>query len=227
MHTLGKSSDKSRLPVFIHAALDERGLSASEFRVFCHVARRAGNGVCFASVPNMAAVCQLHPQTIRDALKNLTNLSMIGVTHRPGQSSEYKIIPESEWQPYRKEYPTEKDTGVSVSVGTPTKPMEGDPTEKDVDEVNPSEVTPFKLLHEEAASVSKPSKAQSDDEWILGLENDPAYQGIEVKREHAKMIRWCSTNRKQPTRRRFVNWLNRADRKLTSNSTKPNHAEGF
>lgn len=30
------------------------------------------------------------------------------------------------------------------------------------------------------------------------------------------MVRWCEANRKHPTRRRLVNWLNRCDRPLVA-----------
>lgn len=52
----------------------------------------------------------------------------------------------------------------------------------------------------------------SDSEWLAGLSSNPAYQGIDVPREHAKMVTWCQANKKPATRRRFVNWLNRVDR---------------
>lgn len=58
------------------------------------------------------------------------------------------------------------------------------------------------------ASKKKPL---SDDEWIQSLSMDSAYTGLDVPREHAKMVRWCETNGKQPSRKRLVNWLNRAE----------------
>jgi hypothetical protein len=54
-----------------------------------------------------------------------------------------------------------------------------------------------------------------DSEWIEQLCNDPAYQGIEVKREHGKMVNWCKVKGATPTRRRFINWLNRAEKPMT------------
>ena len=55
---------------------------------------------------------------------------------------------------------------------------------------------------------------QSDEEWLKSLESTPAYEGLDVRREHAKMVAWCSVNGKQPSRRRFVNWINRAERPM-------------
>lgn len=53
-----------------------------------------------------------------------------------------------------------------------------------------------------------------DPEWLAGLSKSAEYRGIDVQREHGKMARWCEVNRKQPTRRRFINWLNRIDQPM-------------
>lgn len=51
----------------------------------------------------------------------------------------------------------------------------------------------------------------SDSDWLNQLASDATYAGIDVAREHGKMVRWCEVNKKQPTRRRFVAWLNRIE----------------
>lgn len=61
------------------------------------------------------------------------------------------------------------------------------------------------------AAVAAPT---SDSEWLAELQTNPAYNGISVATEFAKMRAWCSANKKQPTRRRFVNWLNRAEKPM-------------
>lgn len=60
----------------------------------------------------------------------------------------------------------------------------------------------------------KPSD-QSDEEWLIALKADKAFEGIDVDRELAKMRRWCQENNQRPSRRRFVNWLNRVDRGIS------------
>lgn len=59
-----------------------------------------------------------------------------------------------------------------------------------------------------------------DDDWLRSLSADPAYAGMDVPREHAKMVRWCDTNGKQPSRRRLINWLNRAERPMTATGSR-------
>lgn len=49
------------------------------------------------------------------------------------------------------------------------------------------------------------------ENWLTELQSDLAYQSIAVRMEYAKMLRWCETRRQQPTRRRFIAWLNRID----------------
>jgi hypothetical protein len=62
-------------------------------------------------------------------------------------------------------------------------------------------------------------KIVSDDEWLESIKSNPAYQGIDVDREHGKMMAWCQTHNKMPSRKRFLNWLNRADRPMSSTTS--------
>lgn len=50
-----------------------------------------------------------------------------------------------------------------------------------------------------------------DEAFLVELINDPAYEGIDVRKEWAKMARWCKTHGKAATPKRLVAWLNRAD----------------
>ncbi len=59
-----------------------------------------------------------------------------------------------------------------------------------------------------------PKAEKSDDDWLVELSADPAYRHISISGEWAKMKRWCEVNRKQPNRRRFVNWINKCDRPM-------------
>ena len=63
--------------------------------------------------------------------------------------------------------------------------------------------------------------ATSDEDWLTSLESNPAYAAINVRIELGKMEAWCSANGKQPSRRRFINWLNRAERPIIANGQKP------
>ena len=69
-------------------------------------------------------------------------------------------------------------------------------------------------------AVARPAAAKaSDEEWLAELKNNPVYQAINVRHEYGKMKEWCKVNGKQPTGRRFINWLNRTDTPM--NKTMP------
>jgi hypothetical protein len=55
-----------------------------------------------------------------------------------------------------------------------------------------------------------PKVAEIDDAWLEELEQNPAYQGVDVRRELGKAQAWAGLRSVGVTRRRFVNWLNRA-----------------
>jgi hypothetical protein len=70
------------------------------------------------------------------------------------------------------------------------------------------------------------SHPMSDLDLVAKFSIDPTYAGIDVKREFGKMIAWCEVNSKTPTRRRFVNWLNRAERPINKpKEMAPNYPE--
>jgi len=81
---------------------------------------------------------------------------------------------------------------------------------------NKSEVISQKSEDEkQTASVSvTDASVTSDEDWLKQLEILPAYNLMDVRREYSKMQTWCSVNRKMPTRRRFVAWLNRIEKPM-------------
>ena len=69
--------------------------------------------------------------------------------------------------------------------------------------------------------------SKTQDQIISECSAMPAYQGIDVAREYGKMAAWCQANHKEPTERRFINWLNRADRPLPTQSKRPGPNDPF
>lgn len=71
-------------------------------------------------------------------------------------------------------------------------------------------------------TAARAAPAPADDEaWLVELESDLAYRGINIRAELGKMQRWCQANRKQPSRRRFINWINRAEKPMTAQGQRP------
>lgn len=56
------------------------------------------------------------------------------------------------------------------------------------------------------------TSASKDEEFISALKANPAYKGIDIDRELAKMDAWLMTHpRRKKTKRFIVNWLNKID----------------
>lgn len=72
----------------------------------------------------------------------------------------------------------------------------------------------------EATAVSPRAKRAAapppDDEWIASLKTNPAFRALDVDDQLLRCRAWCDANGKTCTRRRFTNWLLRADRPLAS-----------
>jgi hypothetical protein len=67
-----------------------------------------------------------------------------------------------------------------------------------------------------AAPAPKAKRAQTtatttDDEWLRSLEVMECYRYVDVRRELGKAQVWASGNKREMSRRRFINWLNKAD----------------
>ncbi len=78
---------------------------------------------------------------------------------------------------------------------------------------------------EEGANGSRP---QSVEDWLKELESDKTYQGIDVRREYGKMLNWCKLRSKKPTQRRFINWLNNAEKTLPAqHAAKPDYKRNY
>ncbi len=77
----------------------------------------------------------------------------------------------------------------------------------------------------EGANGSRP---QSVEDLIIELSASAAYNGIDVRREYAKASNWCKVNNKTLTIRRFVNWLNRAEKPLPrQHAARPDYKRNY
>jgi hypothetical protein len=81
---------------FIHGDLDDRGLTAPQFRVYGHIARR---GTCYASAKTIAEHCRLSRNTVWNCLNELCAQGMLKREQRQGQATVFKLAPISDWHP--------------------------------------------------------------------------------------------------------------------------------
>jgi hypothetical protein len=86
---------------------------------------------------------------------------------------------------------------------------------------NNNGITPPSSTPSPSPKKERKKEIVSDDQWLKTLEDNPIYEGIEVRACYGKMLVWCDNNGKKPTRRRFVNWLNREDKPLAQGKAMP------
>ncbi|NEZ54222.1 helix-turn-helix domain-containing protein [Adonisia turfae] len=92
------TENKYRSPMNLHRELDDYGLDPYEFRVYSHVARRAGrHRVCFSKVSDMATVCKMSPRKVRYSLRFLCEAGLISEEKRQGSTTKYRLRPMEEW----------------------------------------------------------------------------------------------------------------------------------
>lgn len=82
---------------YIDVELDDAGLTASQYRVYARIVRRAGESTCFESIENMATGCRLEKKTILQCLRDLLQVNLIRKVRRLGFTSEYTLVDKSEW----------------------------------------------------------------------------------------------------------------------------------
>lgn len=121
---------------FIHSQLDDYGLSPQQFRLYCHLARRAQHGLAWSSVARMGEVCRMRDKTVRSCLKKLLALNMLEKYERPGQTTQYRLTRPSVW---RGPHPSQKRPGVPFGS---TQTGQAHPSQTRPGEVYPNEVNP-------------------------------------------------------------------------------------
>jgi hypothetical protein len=182
--------------VFIHSRLDDYGLPPAEFRVYAHIARRAGSGMGWPAVKSIAGVCRLHPQTVRHALRVLVSHRLLRRVDRPGQTAVYTITPASAWQPpERISDPYEKDTPPSDSQATPTQRIQGHPYETDGAEGNPIEGNPLKAITHTPRTTGIPRNESEAIEAATGAGVPEDFARTEFNRMEA--VNWVDGCQRQ------------------------------
>lgn len=134
--------------IFIHSQLDDLELSIYEFRIYAHLARRAGTGKAFPAYGSMAKKCRMSRTKAIDAVNQLVKRRMIQKQKRMGEdgrnsSNLYTLTDPVEWTLPNKdgsneqvdgspgEPPLVHDMNPPSSPGEPKgNPIEVDPVEE-------------------------------------------------------------------------------------------------
>ncbi len=67
------------------------------------------------------------------------------------------------------------------------------------------------------ATAAKVGKLATDEDFILALETNPTYEGIDIRRELGKAQAWAHVRGVGVSQKRFLNWLNKADAPIHMN----------
>jgi len=156
--------------IFVHSSLDDAGLSPAEFRIFCHLSRRAGMGSAYPAVETIAKVCRMNTKTVRRSLKRLVDMRMIIRRYRPSQTALYTLTKPSWWLPANLQpelalaadpsqnepglpsqnepgLPSQNEPGLPSQnePGLPSQNEPGLPSQNEPGEGNPLKVIPLKV----------------------------------------------------------------------------------
>lgn len=179
------------------------------------------DGMVSASLPGLASVSNVSLEAAEKAVSNLKSPDLYSRT----KDNEGRRIEEVDggwlilnYQKYRRML-NEEERKEYKAKWIKTKRRQMSTMSTRVDEHGQMSTLP-------SASASS---SVSESEWLKELSTDKAYEGINVQREHSKALRWAKENKVVMTRRRFVNWLNKADRNLGNGSIpdKPMTKYGF
>ncbi len=182
------------------------------------------DGIVGASIPGLASVSNVSVRSARAAVKTLLEpdadsrtkdfdgrrIEEIDGGWRILNHAKYRrMLNEEERKEYKAKWIAEKRRQESTvdksrQTSTPRRRAAIMSTQAEAE-------AEAEALKKEGANGSRP---QSVEDWLKELEADKTYHGIEVRREYGKMLNWCKLRRKKPTQRRFINWLNNAEKTL-------------
>lgn len=130
---------------FIPAKLDDFGLTLAEFRLACHIARRAYSSSCTSALPLMAIVCKMNRKTLQAALKRLVGFGIVRRSNCRGKTLTLTIAPPEEWgEPRPNEALAQRRTKVSKWARCEPNPSPNHLDQTRPYKGNPSEGNPIK-----------------------------------------------------------------------------------
>jgi Helix-turn-helix domain len=125
----GTSQAKS---MYIGSAIDDAGLDPYEFRIYCHLKRRAQDGVVWERQDRMADICRMSRKTVNEVLSRLEEKGWVEQRQRTlkgQQSSNLVYLLEPPCNPELHGCVTHGYTAVSPTVTAEGTPLEGTPLE--------------------------------------------------------------------------------------------------
>ncbi len=192
-------------------------------------------GVVSASIPGLASVSNVDTEAARAAVAKLQDIdpdsrtkdfdgrrieAIDGGWHILNYAKYRRMLSEDERREYKAKWIAEKRRQLSTVDKSRKKSMPSTQAEAEAE---------AEAEKKGEASVRRMPTGRNglvDSEWIASLKSDKTYAGVDVDRELGKMHQWCKIRQLTPSRRRFINWLNRAEKPMISNgSISPQHRQ--
>jgi hypothetical protein len=124
--------------IFVHSKIDDLGLSMAAFRIYGHLARRAGGGLAYPGIDSMAAICRCAKNTVVAAVRELEARCMIVANRIKGKGTTYRLTKSSEW--------TREETTTPAKEITEPRKIDNATPANGVTKGNPSEDNPKKEI---------------------------------------------------------------------------------
>lgn len=190
-------------------------LSDYEYRIWTYLLAIASevnsmSGECQVNVKSMSLRCRTQVNHFSRALETFQKLGLISINE-----AGFPVITNWDKRQFKSDNAYERvkkhrdlTPKRNVSCNGFETPPETD-TETDTDKKE---------------SIKKKRKLTlTDDQWLDAIKKNPAYGSINIETEKGKCEAWCLTNGKMMSRRRLVNWLNRAEKPMakTYNRQRP------
>jgi hypothetical protein len=181
-----KIGDRPDDGAWIHSELDDFGLSLAEFRVYCHILRRAGTGAghYWEGSEKAAKLCRTNRHTYDKALATLERYRMIHVQKRKGETSMINPLAKHQWQKPDPRSNEADRTCPNEAVPCPneadrTCPNEADRTcPNEADKVTPNEVTPNEVIKNPLTAPLKGERVKNADHFFQEKEQDENEEAI-------------------------------------------------
>ena len=135
-----RKPDEAMNVLFVHSKLDDLGLKAETFRVYCHLARRAGAGYAYPGLRSIAVTCRLNVKTVRKCIDKLEQLGMVIVTERVGYAPLYLLTESGKWHTPTTLDPSQMEPQTPTTLGH--RPLPNEATKG-----NPLKGNPKKVIH--------------------------------------------------------------------------------
>jgi DNA-binding MarR family transcriptional regulator len=210
-------ADKRDCGAFIPSYLDDYGLDPFEFRLYGHLARRAGSqGHCWEGIKAIALHCCMDQKTASAKLMALESYGLLQVERRTGQTNLISLTPSAAWkEPHPKTTPPKNgstphpktDRGViQKRIDTPPKNGSGGDPKTD-HKGTPIKVLPLRESQEGSSSADR-------DRSLGGPKPTPFFESSRTVRriEHVQTIpRWDANApwADDEQRKAFDDWLRR------------------